>query len=228
MLGSRAFPVRVAGLIHLANRIEVLEPIPVNASLSLFCTLTGPEETPRGQEFSLATTARRRGRPVWRESMRFLARASGSVERSPRRKPTGPPEDAVTLARWGAPSDIGRRYAQVSGDFNPIHLFAGAARLFGFDRAIAHGMWSLARATASLDPDAGCESLVVDARFVKPLMLPGEVELAVSPPTAGAGRQFWLAGASDGPIHLAGTLDCDKAPGRRDNATSARVEAGVS
>lgn len=228
MLGSRSFPVRLAGLIHLANRIELLEPIPVHASLSLFCTLTGPEETPLGQEFSLATTARRRGRPVWRETMRFLARAPSSKERTRQRRPLGPSQDALTLACWGAPSDIGRRYAQVSGDFNPIHLFAGAARLFGFDRAIAHGMWSLARATASLAPDAGCESLIVDARFVKPLMLPGEVELAVAPPSAGAPRQFWLAGASGGPVYLTGTLHCDEAQGRRDNAKPVRAVVGVS
>ncbi len=228
MLGSRVFPVRLAGLIHLANKIELLEPIPVHAALSLFCTLTGPEETSRGQEFSLTTTARRRGQPVWRETMRFLARAPGRRERTGRRKLQGPPEDTVTVACWGAPSDIGRRYAQVSGDFNPIHLFAGTARLFGFDRAIAHGMWSLARATAALAPDAGCETLVVDARFVKPLTLPGEVELAVTDPSGGAARQFWLAGASGGPVHLAGTLVCDKPPGRRDSAKPARDTAGVS
>jgi hypothetical protein len=41
-----------------------------------------------------------------------------------------------------APADIGRRYGAVSGDRNPIHLTAVTAKLFGFQQAIAHGMWT--------------------------------------------------------------------------------------
>ena len=48
------------------------------------------------------------------------------------------------------PGDIGRRYAGVSGDPNPIHMYAVTARLFGFKSAIAHGMWSYARVLAAL------------------------------------------------------------------------------
>ena len=231
MLGSRAFPVRVAGLIHLSNRIELLEPIPSEASLSLYCTLTGPEETGLGQEFSLVTTAKRNGRPVWREAMRFLARSPGQGKRPTRqknkKKKDHAPDDAETLACWGAPTAIGRRYAQVSGDYNPIHLFASTARFFGFDRAIAHGMWSLARSTASLAPNAGNGPLTVDARFLKPLLLPGEVELAVES-VAGDERRFWLSSVGAGPVHLAGTLTCDEPQVRRDRRSARRAPVGVS
>ena len=47
--------------------------------------------------------------------------------------------------------DLGRRYAAISGDYNPIHLGALSAKLFGFKQAIAHGMWSKARCLAALD-----------------------------------------------------------------------------
>ncbi len=227
MLGSRAFPVRVAGLIHLANRIELLEPIPSQASLSLYCTLTGPEETGLGQEFSLTTTARRQGRAVWRETMRFLARGGQPAKRPASKKRNHRPGDAEPLACWGAPTTIGRRYAQVSGDFNPIHLFAATARLFGFERAIAHGMWSLARSTASLAPNAGNHPMSVDVRFIKPLLLPGEVELAVQP-GAGNEQQFWLASADRGPVHLSGILACDEPQGLRDRGSARGAPVGVS
>ena len=55
------------------------------------------------------------------------------------------------------PSDLGRRYGSVSGDLNPIHLSDPTAKLFGFPRAIAHGMWTKARCLAALHdriPDA--------------------------------------------------------------------------
>lgn len=37
-----------------------------------------------------------------------------------------------------------RRYAEASGDFNPIHLDTEAARRVGLDSVIAHGMLSMA------------------------------------------------------------------------------------
>lgn len=227
MLGSRAFPVRVAGLVHLANRIELLEPIPSQASLSLYCTLTGPEDTELGQEFSLTTTARRRSQPVWRETMRFLARSPRPGRRSGRKRRSQGPGDAPILACWGAPTDIGRRYAQVSGDFNPIHLFAATAKLFGFERAIAHGMWSLARSTASLAPYAGERPMTLEVRFRRPLLLPGEVELAVEP-VASDQRRFWLSGAGTEAVHLSGSLVCDEPQGPCGSRSARRAALGVS
>ena len=77
-------------------------------------------------------------------------------------------------AEWRLGGDLGRRYAAVSGDRNPIHLHALTAKPFGFPRAIAHGMWTKARCLAALEgrlPDA----FSVDVRFRKPILLPGRV-----------------------------------------------------
>ncbi|MHB1808299.1 MAG: MaoC/PaaZ C-terminal domain-containing protein [Solirubrobacteraceae bacterium] len=86
------------------------------------------------------------------------------------------------VATWRLPRDLGRRYAAVSGDSNPIHMHPLGARLFGFPSAIAHGMWSKARCLAALEsrlPPA-CEASV---RFRKPIVLPARVELSCSPPS---------------------------------------------
>jgi acyl dehydratase len=82
-------------------------------------------------------------------------------------------------ASWRLPGDLGRRYAAVSGDRNPIHMHPLSAKLLGFPRAIAHGMWSKARCVAALEsvlPDA----FEVDVRFRKPILLPAEVSFASS------------------------------------------------
>ena len=53
--------------------------------------------------------------------------------------------------------DLGRRYAAVSGDRNPIHMHSLSAKALGFPGAIAHGMWTKARCLAALEsrlPDA--------------------------------------------------------------------------
>jgi len=101
------------------------------------------------------------------------------------------------------PRNIGRRYAAVSGDVNPIHLNSLAARLFGFRRAIAHGMWLKARCLAAFEgrlPDA----LTAEVEFKSPLLLPSTVGFASHPQDGD--WTFAVAEARSGRPHLAGRV----------------------
>jgi len=101
------------------------------------------------------------------------------------------------------PADIGRRYAEVSGDRNPIHLHPLTARLLGFRRAIAHGMWTKARCLAALEgrlPDA----YTVDVRFKLPVFLPARVGFAAL--STADGWSLDLVDARTGKPHLAGVI----------------------
>ncbi|MFD0787986.1 MaoC family dehydratase, partial [Micromonospora azadirachtae] len=94
---------------------------------------------------------------------------------------------------------VGTDYARVSGDHNPIHTSRLGARLFGFRRPIAHGMWSKARCLAALEnrlPDA----CTVEVTFKLPVPLPSTVNFTV-PPTGG----FALHDSAGRP-HLAGLV----------------------
>jgi acyl dehydratase len=73
------------------------------------------------------------------------------------------------------PEDLGRRYGRASGDMNPIHLHPITARAFGFKRAIAHGMWTQARALASLTSSIGERGFSLSTYFKLPIFLPNEV-----------------------------------------------------
>jgi len=64
---------------------------------------------------------------------------------------------------------VGRQYARVSGDFNPIHIADLAARFFGFKRAIAHGMWTLARCAAEIGETAFSQPCALDVAFKRPI-----------------------------------------------------------
>jgi acyl dehydratase len=113
------------------------------------------------------------------------------------------PVDAREL-RWMVPADAGRRYARVSGDYNPIHLWTVTARPFGFDRPIVHGMWSLARVVAALGPGLGTEALTVAVSFKRPVALPAQVTLKHWP--AGKGTAFVLQDSEGRKPHLVGEL----------------------
>ncbi|QJX03408.1 hypothetical protein HML84_20650 [Alcanivorax sp. IO_7] len=73
---------------------------------------------------------------------------------------------------WKVPGNTGRRYGAVSGDRNPIHLYPLTARLFGFKRQIAHGMWSKARALGQLQQQLPEEVFRVDVQFKLPMFIP--------------------------------------------------------
>jgi acyl dehydratase len=76
---------------------------------------------------------------------------------------------------WRVPEDTGRRYARIAGDFNPIHQHAVAARLFGFKRAIVHGMYTLARAAAECADDLPGAPFTLECAFKRPVFLPSTV-----------------------------------------------------
>lgn len=124
--------------------------------------------------------------------------ANGPASRAPS-PVTAPPSDGGEPlpggAEWRLGADIGRRYAVVSGDRNPIHLHPLAARLFGFPRPIAHGMWTVARCLAAHGTP---EAVLVRAEFRAPVPLPGTVEYA-----AEDGRFELRRGDR---LHLAGTV----------------------
>ncbi|HBP2819170.1 TPA: acyl dehydratase, partial [Pseudomonas aeruginosa] len=94
-----------------------------------------------------------------------------------------------------------RRYARAAGDYNPIHLSAPSAKLFGFPRAIAHGLWNKARSLAALGERLPASGYRVEVRFQKPVLLPASLTLLAS--AAAADGQFSLRGKDDLP-HMAG------------------------
>lgn len=106
--------------------------------------------------------------------------------------------------QWALDGAVGRRYASVSGDRNPIHMHALGARLFGFPGAIAHGMWAKARCLAALGhrlPDA----FTTAVRFRRPILLPGRVAFCAA--AFDGSTAFALRDADDpGVLHLDGSV----------------------
>jgi acyl dehydratase len=112
----------------------------------------------------------------------------------------------IPNAIWRIPRDIGRRYAEVSGDRNPIHLSSLTARMFGFPSAIAHGMWTKARCLAMFEGKIP-ERLTIDARFTAPVLLP--VRAAFSVRRASAGWSYAVTNLAKPKVYLTGEVSVD-------------------
>lgn len=204
VLTRPSFPYPASGMVHLANRIRQHQRLAEGQALRLEVFCERWVAHPKGQALSIATRAYSAGHLVWESDSLYLRRGVAS--------PVGEPwEGALPLQeqgllrtqRWVLPADMGRRFAKVSGDFNPIHTSLLGARLFGFRRAIAHGMWTLGRALAAQQPPGGLSQAEAHCEFKLPIFLPGQVALW-SRPVAGPQREFEVRnGAGDKP-HMRG------------------------
>ncbi|HZD66057.1 MAG TPA: MaoC/PaaZ C-terminal domain-containing protein [Acidimicrobiales bacterium] len=175
LMADRSFPFSLPGLLHVRNAITQYRPIGVGEHLDLHVHAERLRPHRAGRQFDLVSRVEVDGEEVWEGRATYLSRGGGD-EAAPAE---GPEVDvpATATARWQVPGDVGRRYAAVAGDLNPIHLHPVAARAFGFPRAIAHGMWAKARALAALEgrlPDR----LTAAVAFRRPLVVPATVEVA--------------------------------------------------
>jgi acyl dehydratase len=201
LMTAPEFPVPVTGVVHVANRITVRRPVHTGERLDFAAYAENLRPHDRGRQLDVVLVGSVAGEEVWRGVSTYLSRErrGGGGER--RDRAATPPTAAS--ATWRLTPRIGTEYARVSGDHNPIHTSRLGARLFGFPRPIAHGMWSKARCLAALEnrlPDA----FTVSVAFKLPVPLPTTVALGATPTEEG--WDFTLHGARSGRPHLTGSV----------------------
>ena len=205
LMTSPEFPFAAMGMVHIRNTITQHRPVGAAELLTVSVRPANLRPHDKGLQFDFLTTIRANGEVVWESVSTMLRRGGGNGSGDARAATpkAAAPASPKTVVQWIIPADTGRRYGAVSGDRNPIHLYAFTARLFGFPRAIAHGMWTKARCLAALEsklPDA----FTVDVQFKLPVLLPAKVAFASD--DTDAGIAFGVNDLKSGKPHLAGTL----------------------
>lgn len=201
LMTERAFPFPMVGMVHVANSITLARAVRSDEAVSFTVRADDLRPHPAGRQFDLIASATVDGAEVWSSRSTYLRRGKPPEKKSERKAAAAAPAGAVAQVR--VPDDIGRRYAAVSGDRNPIHLYGLTAKAFGFPSAIAHGMWLKARTLAALQgrlPDA----YGVEVAFKLPVLLPATLAIAASPNATG--WDLDVRGARSGKPHLTGTV----------------------
>lgn len=206
ILADTAFPFRAWGLVHVVQRVQQWESIPPAQTLSMTACTADARPARRGTEFDLVTEVHADSRLVWRGVTTALARGPGLADAPLSRSETvaeSALELSARIALISVPEDLGRRYAAIAGDLNPIHQHALLARPFGFERAIVHGTWTLARALAAAGWPT-TPAFELEARWRRPVLLPSTIEVMAQ--RTAHGRELLVSGTERGTPHLQARL----------------------
>ena len=197
------FPFGAVGSVHFENKIERLRPIGIDEPLTIETHAENLREHRKGLLIDVISEIYVGRELVAVQTGTFLKQQRTSLsdeERGPVPvAKTPPPPDRVVSVDLG----LIREYAAASGDRNPIHMANLSAKAFGFNKAIAHGMWTAAVAISNLEaqlPDA----VDYTVRFGKPILLPAKVNLYTE--KTDDGFDVSVLNRKKGYPHLTGTL----------------------
>ena len=204
LLTAADAPLPALGLVHLRALVVQHRAVGTREVLALSTRYDGLRAHRRGAAAELVSEARVGDELVWSGRSTYLARGTTPPEDAPPVEPEPSVEpDRLPVGVWALPGDLGRRYAAVSGDANPIHLHPLTARPLGFARPVAHGMWSAARLAALLEPRLP-DAVTLDVAFAAPVPLPSRPTLHLR--TIAEGRWEAALRRADGRAHLVATV----------------------
>lgn len=203
-------PLPLGPVVHLATECTWARPLRPGDRARCRVALERAEPVRRGIRFTVSTrTWAGEGRLASEATSAFLLKVA--LPDGPRAEPDpsrAPAHGWAELVRWSLPASAGRRYARVSGDWNPIHLWGATARPFGFRAPILHGYATAARAAHALvdllfhgDPLALRRMQVA---FRAPLSLPCTATLFVA--EHGGERWFRVAAPDGSALYAEGTF----------------------
>lgn len=198
------FPLPLLGMVHLTNRASLRRPVARGEALTVSAHAENLRGHRRGTQVDLVTEVTVVGddTPAYRGVSTYLAKGVRLAEAPEETERTEfvPP---LPTARWRLDARVGKAYAAVSGDRNPIHVSVLGAKAFGFPRTIAHGMYTAARALAEVGPARG-DAYDWDVQFARPVVLPGVVDVSIRPSDDAWAITGWNARKRT--PHLTGTV----------------------
>lgn len=178
-------PVTPMGLVHIHNRIVQMPALEQGQPFNFNVKFGGVFTHKRGLAVEVIVTASQANQVVYEATSTYLKRLNKkhgiAFAHTPHHLPYLRPSASLPRRELSVvhfPRLMGLDYASTSGDFNPIHISAITARLFGFKRAIIHGMASLAL-TLGVEETAlkfkkSDVPIEVDCDFLKPVYIPAK------------------------------------------------------
>lgn len=204
LMVDKRFTMKVPGMVHMGNKLLQLAELDFNQPFNLHSQV----EVPYKKEGSLlprftVDIVQQGNKVAYCESQYLVKRKSKS-----KRQHIEPLNQDFAIAHteeWHIPGNYGRKYAQVSGDINPIHTIPLFAKLMGFKTSILHGWYSASRLVKRAEELNSTVYRNVEVAFKAPVYLPSTQVLSLGEYNNGQ-VPFMLKDAKTGALALAGHL----------------------
>ena len=171
-------------IVHAAQDIHLHAPIEAGMSLVTTAAPIGIFARRSGAALVILAETRADGRPVAEQYVTELFRGldPGEDRGEPAPGvPAGARDGEPREAAFDVTADHAERYADASGDHNPIHLDDEAARAVGLPGRILHGLCTMALAGRAVAQVAGREPSRLAVRFSAPVPLGATITTRVWP-----------------------------------------------
>jgi acyl dehydratase len=175
MMADPVVGLPLLGTVHVRIGLEQYKPIQTDDVLDYAFRMQEFRVVSKGLEIDIDAEVSVAGEPRLSFTTTALTRGRFGEPEAKATSITSLPPGQPVLCEWSVRPDEGRRYARVSGDRNPIHMNNLAAKLLGQQKAIIHGMWSVARGLSCFRQTAPSCSL--QAQFKGPVPVGSRCEL---------------------------------------------------
>jgi len=205
LLSRPEHPMPMLGMVHLHNSIECSKALEYGTAYDVLVTVGDTRAIPLGLEFDVHTEFLVGEEVHWRSVMTILCRVKGMPKTGNKPAPAEPLSAVgAQYAAVKVPENQGRKYAKVSNDYNPIHLYAQTAKMFGFKQAIVHGMWTAAKTLSIVEAGLGARASKFDLLFKQPVFLPSGI--SVKHVTADGASKFEVLAERDSKVLMVGSI----------------------
>jgi len=204
LAARREFPFPLPGMVHFTDSIRQHETISPTDALRMECRLGRFLTHEKGTAFETLTKLYRNDTLVWEENTVNLYIGKIQLGEAEYVGHEFAELQDPQVRELHIPGNMGRKYASISGDYNPIHISTLGAKMFGFKRKLMHGWYGLNQILA-LHPEKVQAPHEVYAAFKRPLLLPGHVLLKQE--TDEKQVRFEIANAKEGYPNLKGFLN---------------------
>jgi len=175
ILTHPCWPIKpLATMIHVKQTISMLRPIKSNEIFFKRFIFGQVRNTERGTEMDgivqLFTDSNYEEKSIVMQgvaSLLILKKRGAAQQTQPQSQETNQKETKKYEIKLE--EALGRKYAAATGDYNPWHLNSITAKIFGFKRAICHGMWSLSKVLSLIQDDIPSYPLFIEAEWKKPM-----------------------------------------------------------
>ncbi len=180
-------------LVHGAEEHVIHKPIRAGDTLTISTVLESVDQKETGETFTVkATETNQDGEAVAEVRGTMFIRGSGTKKPGGAAQTQEPERTIVYEETTKVDEDQTHRYAEASGDHNPIHLDPNTAQMAGLPGIILHGMCTMAIATkAAVNGLAGGDPTRVKrvaVRLSKPVLPGQELTTRLWEEESGAGR----------------------------------------